>query len=62
MATAITAAFPDLVLPAGATITVTLSDALGKITKLNVFGPSGVFTVEPDVPVVPPVFPYAPGL
>lgn len=60
MATKVTAALPDLILPPGATITVTMDDPLAVVTKLNVFGPSGVITIEPDPVPVPPLFAYAP--
>lgn len=58
MATDVAASLPDLLLPPGATITVTMDDAAAVITKLNVFGPSGVITITPDETTVTPLFAY----
>lgn len=52
--TRLDAAWPELVLPPGATITVELDDPLAKVTKLNVYG----FTPASDD--TEPVKPYKP--
>lgn len=50
MATDVSASLPELILPPGATITVTLDDAAAIVTKLNVFGftPAREPDTEPD--------------
>ena len=59
--TNVSAAFPDLELAPGSTITVDTGSALATISQLNVYGisPSGQ-AVEIEVQVVPPLFAYGP--
>jgi len=49
----VSAPLPDLILPPGATITVTMDDANAKVTKLNVYGYSPT-KVEP-IDLLPPI-------
>jgi hypothetical protein len=56
MATDVSASLPDLILPPGATITVTLDDASAIITKLNVFGFSPARGEQNEMPSLTPVY------
>jgi hypothetical protein len=60
MATNIDAAWPELVLPPGATITVELDNAAGIVTKLNVYGFTPAKVVAPEYEVLPPLLAYGP--
>lgn len=65
MATDVDGPFPELVLPAGATITVDTGDAAAVITEMNVYGASEVESDTDTTPAVPPLFAYSnesPGL
>lgn len=58
MTTRIDTAWPELVLPPGATITVELDDPLAKITKLNVYGFSPATDTTAPVGSFVPLFTY----
>jgi hypothetical protein len=60
MATDISTALPDLVLPPGATITVTMDDVNAKVTLLNVYGISPVTGEPVVVALANPLFSYGP--
>jgi hypothetical protein len=60
VATDVSTALPDLILPPGATITVAMDDVNAKVTLLNVYGISPV-TGEPVViQLANPLFAYGP--
>ncbi len=58
MATDVSAPFPELELPPGATITVTASDVNADITLLNVYGITPVVSEETTVSGFVPLFTY----
>lgn len=60
MATDISTSFPDVVLTPGCTITITLSDTNGRITKLNAYTYSPERTPAEDLPPVPVLLAYSP--
>lgn len=58
MATDVATSFPDVILPPGATITVTMDDANAKITRLNVYGFSPAPDTSEPVEKFAPLFTY----
>ena len=60
MATDVSAALPDLILPPGATITVTMDDALAKVTLLNVYGINPLTEQPVELQAVSPMYSYGP--
>lgn len=61
MATNISTTFPDVVLTPGCTITITLSDSNGRISKLNVYTYSPGRGDDSDNGTVSPIFSYLGG-
>lgn len=60
MATNLSTSLPDVVLTPGCTLTVTLSDAAGRITKLNVYTYSPGHGDPLELPPVEPLLAFAP--
>jgi hypothetical protein len=60
MATDVSTALPDVSLQPGHTVTVTLDDPLGRITKLNVFALNLATGQVEEIPNVQPLLAYVP--
>lgn len=60
MATDVAISFPDMDLPPGATITVTLDDASADVTQLNVYGYSPGHGEPLELPPVEPLLAFVP--
>lgn len=60
MATAVSTALPDVDTLPGVTVTVTLDDALAKVTKLNVYALNLLTGQIEEVPDVQPLLAYVP--
>ena len=60
MATDVAISFPDIDLPPGCTITVTLDDAAADVTQLNVYGYSPGKSAPLELPPVEPLLAFEP--